>query len=221
MIGAGCLLCDRPVFARGWCTAHYSRWHRHGDPLGGEHRVPAGICSVIECERPTSGRGWCEAHYQRWRKHGNPLGGRVTLPFPENVWAKVNKGGPIPSYAPHLGPCWLWIAGRNGSDYGRVQVAGRNRPAHRVVYELVVGPIAEGLHMDHLCRVPRCVNPAHLDPVPCRENLLRGYGRAALNARKTHCKYGHEFTVENTRLTARGARACRACEHARREAVAS
>jgi hypothetical protein len=87
-----------------------------------------------------------------------------------------------------------------------------------VAYELAIGPIPEGLTIDHLCRNRGCVNPAHLEAVTNRTNLLRGDGIAALNARKTHCKRGHEFTPENTYVWREGTRACRACHTAQEQA---
>jgi hypothetical protein len=84
--------------------------------------------------------------------------------------------------------------------------------AHRAVYEMEVGPIADGLEIDHLCRNRGCVNPAHLEPVTHKENVLRGATVPGLNAVKTHCLRGHEFDEENTRHIARnGRRVCRAC----------
>jgi hypothetical protein len=84
--------------------------------------------------------------------------------------------------------------------------------AHRVSYELVKGPIPEGLHLDHLCRTPLCVNPDHLEPVTHRENLLRGNTFAARNAAKTHCVQGHELTPDNLYLRKdRIGRMCMTC----------
>lgn len=140
----------------------------------------------------------------------------------ERFWPKVDKHGPPSEHRPDLGPCWLWIAAIDRKGYGafggprdRTQVVR----AHRVAYELVIGPIPDGLTLDHLCRVRRCVNPEHLEPVTGRENSLRGESVAAVNARKTHCIRGHEFTPENTKIQAQGRqRACRICwrENARR-----
>ncbi len=70
--------------------------------------------------------------------------------------------------------CWLWIGSTNTRGYGRIYVNGKTRPAHRLCYELLRGSIPPGLHLDHLCRVPCCVNPAHLEPVTCAENIRRG-----------------------------------------------
>lgn len=89
--------------------------------------------------------------------------------------------------------------------------SGRGLRAHRVVYEQVVGPIPDGLVLDHLCRVRCCCNPDHLEPVTHIENIMRGAGTGAANAVKTHCKNGHEFTVENTYERPTGGRACRTC----------
>jgi hypothetical protein len=73
----------------------------------------------------------------------------------------------------------------------------------------------EGLVIDHLCRVPLCVNPEHLEPVTLRENILRGESLSARRARQTHCKHGHEFTAANTYVTVKGQRYCRACDRIR------
>lgn len=117
-------------------------------------------------------------------------------------WRKVDKGGP--------GGCWLWTANKNRGGYGFIKIDRRNRSAHRVAYELSVGPIPDGLTIDHLCRVRHCVNPAHLEVVTKRTNTLRGTSPSAVHARKTHCTHGHKFTPENT-YHWRGGRKCRAC----------
>ena len=95
--------------------------------------------------------------------------------------------------------CWLYAGTVNKDDYGVVwdKVYGNYRLAHRVVYESLLGPIKDNLPLDHLCRVPRCINPEHLDPVTLGENVLRGVGIAASYARRTRCVNGHQFTANN------------------------
>ncbi len=95
--------------------------------------------------------------------------------------------------------------------------------AHRFAYELLVGPIPDGLVIDHLCRVRHCVNPAHMEPVTRWENTLRGGSFSAVAARQTHCVNGHPFDEENTHVDRRGFRRCRACnrERLRRRAMES
>ena len=117
----------------------------------------------------------------------------------------------------HLGACWLWKAAKT-SGYGVVQFDGRVQRAHRVVYQILIGPIPKGLELDHLCRNRACVNPAHLEPVTGAENIARGESKSALHSRQTHCKRGHPFTPENTYLRKRAhktERFCRECSRIR------
>lgn len=108
------------------------------------------------------------------------------------------------------GECWVWQGRPNNEGYGQVSWHGRRTHPHRLVYELLAGPVAQGLVLDHLCRVRLCVNPAHLEQVTSRENVLRGVGPSAQNAVKTHCPSGHAYTPDNTRVR-RGRRHCAAC----------
>lgn len=117
-------------------------------------------------------------------------------------------------------PCRIWDRYTNPNGYGQIGVEKRVYLVHRVAYEHFVGPIPEGLGLDHLCRQPACCNPAHLEPVTQRVNNHRGYGATGLNLRKTHCIRGHEFTPENTYEPPKrpGQRYCRTCMSAARAA---
>lgn len=106
-------------------------------------------------------------------------------------WAHVDK----------TGECWLWN-GRIHKGYGSYWGRGF---AHRLAYQLLKGQIPPGLELDHLCRTPLCVNPAHLEPVTRAENIRR---RSALI---TQCIYGHKFDEANTHVDAKSKRSCRAC----------
>ena len=111
--------------------------------------------------------------------------------------------------------CWLWIASLDAYGYGQFRVQGRTRKSHQLAYELLVGPVPRGLELDHLCRNPRCVNPAHLEPVTHRDNILRGTAPIAINSQKTHCHMGHPFDDQNTVYYVAGSRQCRECNNRR------
>jgi hypothetical protein len=123
-------------------------------------------------------------------------------------WSKV--------FAEDSAACWRWTGGLNRNGYGRIgpRNPGKTRLAHRISYEMCVGPIPEGLTLDHLCRNPACVNPSHLEPVTQQENLARGEGIGVKNKRKTHCKHGHKLTPENIYRVPKG-RLCLRCKQQR------
>jgi hypothetical protein len=108
--------------------------------------------------------------------------------------------------------CWEWTGTRTPDGYGQIRRIhnGSTMGAHRAVYEDRIGPIPDGLHLDHLCRNPPCVNPAHLEPVTNREN-----GRRGLAAPRSHCPGGHSYAEHGYQKTARGGRSCRKCDTAR------
>jgi hypothetical protein len=113
--------------------------------------------------------------------------------------------------------CWEWAGARTREGYGVMHHGGRQHGAHRLSWEAANGPIAPGLHIDHLCRNRCCVNPDHLEPVTPRENVLRSpIAPSAINARKTHCDKGHELTPDNldSYMLKKGHRACKECMRA-------
>ncbi len=107
--------------------------------------------------------------------------------------------------------CWLWAGAWDGTKgYGNVVIGGRHMKAHRAVYQKFVGVIPAGLQLDHKCRNPSCVNPAHLEPVTNKENHERAM--RVLRARTaTHCRHGHEWTPANMYINPSGSRICRKC----------
>ncbi len=113
--------------------------------------------------------------------------------------------------------CWLWLGYLIRRGYGRVSLDGKMKLAHRVVYEILHGPIPPGLECDHLCRVRACVNPDHIEPVTPSENAKRGLvglnpNSHAHNVNKIHCPYGHPYNYSNTYITRGGKRQCRTCK---------
>lgn len=127
--------------------------------------------------------------------------------LPSRFWDKVQP-------EPNSG-CWLWTACLS-EGYGAFGLGKVVKRAHRIAYEALVGPVEQGLDLDHLCRVRSCCNPAHLEPVTRRENLLRGDTVTARSAAATHCPQGHPYDAKNTNVhRVRGgrglARRCRTC----------
>ena len=171
-------------------------------------------CSIEGCDKGARWRGLCRRHYieDQYRDTPEPsdeeLAGRI-LP-------RIEK-------QPDDG-CWLWTGAghaRTGHGMFGYNALGRNitRYVHRFVYEYLVGPIPDGLVLDHLCRVTRCCNPSHLEPVSGAVNVERGVGPTAERARKTHCVNGHPLSGSNLYVTKRGHRHCKACSAERSRRV--
>jgi len=153
----------------------------------------------------------------RWRaKHGLILGLRPS------IWANLEFRD-----CGHRTPCLIWTAATSDKGYGVTSISGRQFYVHRLTWEAVNGPMprkANGKRVvtDHLCRVHACANPDHLEPVTDAINVLRGESFAAVNAAKTRCDSGHEFTPANTRIEPDGSRTCLECKAERsRKATAA
>lgn len=183
MNGCSVTDCARPHEARGLCTTHYARLRRTGSaeltPF-----VPK-PCSVEDCDRDAKERGLCHRHYMRLRRTGSLASPIQSLR--DRFDGKVER----------TDGCWLWTGTVGPTGYGQIgSDTDRKRMlyAHRVSYELHVGPIPAGLEIDHTCHTDdpecpggpclhrRCVNPKHLEPVTTAENQRRAQTRTRRSA---------------------------------------
>ena len=123
--------------------------------------------------------------------------------------------GPYDRLVPRLSEtddgCWIHER-PHPNGYAYIGHRYRKILAHRFMYEEFIAPIPHGLQLDHLCRRPACVNPWHMEPVTGGENVRRG---SATGRRVAVCPHGHEYTDENTYVTPKGLRVCRACKRIR------
>lgn len=163
-------------------------------------------CSIAGCEKAPRYRGLCKKHYEGGLKSGE-LKKLPRLTLKERLLAKTDQ----------TGDCWVWRGSRLKSGYGQIGIQrdGRTVPqlVHRVSYEIFIGPIPDGLQIDHLCRNTSCLNPSHLEAVTPSENMHRGMSPVFVIRRSGKCKYGHELTPENTyTCKSTGYRRCRKCQ---------
>lgn len=131
-----------------------------------KHKIPAGGLICEHCGKVCGETGALARHFIG---HHDPVAAELRF------WAKVDKAGPIPEHAPGLGRCWIWTSAVTGTGYGKFSYLSQTVIPHRWIYERMVGPIPEGLTLDHLCRTRLCMNPNHLEPVTQRENTRRGF----------------------------------------------
>ena len=206
--------CDKPGYALGYCQRHYDAYNRYGDPVSpAERKRLAGpaMCSTEGCDRTARAKGMCNRHYENARKHGDAIPER-DLPLGDRLarigWTVTPRG------------CWEWNGKRNDGGYGifnAVRLGFDGSRAHRVMFELHVGPIPDGEEIRHTCDNPPCVNPAHLVPGTHRMNMddmtTRGRSPLAYENRNNRCKNGHDMTVAGAYkiVHARGRRPYRSC----------
>ena len=166
--------CSAAAAVRDMCRLHYERFRNHGStdprPRGPKPRDPV-PCTVDNCERSAAARGWCHRHWRLWRANGKP----DVLTTEDRFWRKVDKETDPDG-------CWTWTGGTTSAGYALFKFDGTFSTAHRYVYQLVIGPIPEGLHIDHLCNNGRggCVRPDHLEAVTPAENNRRAGTRRDL-----------------------------------------
>ena len=156
-------------------------------------------CIIDGCGSTQVARGVCNRHYKRLAAQGRlpPL-----ATVEDRFWGSTDKSD----------SCWLWTGTLDTCGYGQIKSKGKTLKAHRFAYELLVGPIPDGLQLDHLCRVRNCVNPDHLEPVTQTENVRRGTSFAVEHAAKTHCPQGHPYEGDNLYIIpTTGSRSCKAC----------
>lgn len=179
--------CERSVTARGWCDAHYRRWRRHGDPLGGRTSPRIRSCEIEGCERSHYARGWCHLHYGRWLTQGSPEPHRPTLE--ERFWAKVDQRDPD--------ECWEWQGARTVHGYGRFDGGWL---ASRFVWTLANGEIPPRTVVRHRCDNPSCCNPSHLELGSHLDNMrdMVRKGRSLTGERHHQAKLD-ESTVRDIR----------------------
>lgn len=160
--------CDRKPYGRGWCKKHYMQWHRSPDRES-IHVVRRPDCCTVEgCDKPVKTRELCAGHRQRLARYGSPTGAPQRATAAERFWSRVSE-------APT--GCWLWVGPTQVGGYGKFRDGTKTTTAHRWSYIHLVGDAPDGLHLDHLCNTPACVNPYHLDPVTPAVNNQRRNAR--------------------------------------------
>lgn len=161
--------CEKPRRKREWCETHYWRWRLYGSTdVATPKAAVRGECSEAACSNPVRAVGLCSLHYSRSRPRDR-RNKRRSQPRP--VALHANMQAHVEETA---GGCWLWTRRLDRDGYGQLAGPdGKQIAAHRLSYIRAKGPILDGLEIDHLCRVRRCINPDHLEAVTHAENMRR------------------------------------------------
>lgn len=176
--------CSNDAKVSGICHKHYQRLRVHGDVSVNKNTGPKERAQNRQCELETCGeeqysRGYCQPHYRKWLRHGDPL--KPPKTFEELFWERVNKDDPT--------GCWVWTS-YTVNGYGRF----RERPVHRISWELSFGEIPNDLHVHHSCSNRGCVNPQHLQLLTPQVNIAEMYER------NSYMKYINYLESEVNRL---------------------
>jgi hypothetical protein len=159
--------CGEKNYAKSWCSRHYQKNRKYGDPLADRSRTAVtGFCAVDGCDKSISRTIYCMMHYCRLLRtgelgHASPRGHIERVE--ENFWAKVDKSDDE--------SCWIWTGGRTDSGYGKMKVVGDEQRAHRVSYQLHhKEELPTYVPIHHTCSNKLCVNPHHLQATTQQEN---------------------------------------------------
>lgn len=196
--------CAKAPEIRGRCRNHYQQLRKSGALPTRKYYGADETCSAEGCTARPKAAGMCNMHRRRLRKHGSTAKPSSAVPWEPRFWAKV--------YPCPITGCWWWGASvrKKRGGYGQFNVRrGLSRGAHQVAYELVKGPVPDGLVLDHLCRQTDCVNPDHLEAVTSAENNRRGMAPGFVAWRNNLCQKGlHPLAAD---VLANGRRRCRPC----------